>query len=461
MFDNEVYALVQNFMITEQASKDVLAMLIDCAKVQQASLQKTFSNFLAGESNELLGRYEVKKPSALYVIGPLIGGVSGWWFATYDDLVSSLEEQFKSPENDSVVMVIDSPGGSVMGLFDACNAILALKKKYNKPLVGYAYTATSAAYALGSCCDHLVAGSHSDVGSIGVIAKVVDRTKQNEQMGLRVEVVRSGALKADPNPDVEITQASLDRVKSKIRAYAGDFEAFIEKTRGIKNALSLHGATFYGQKAIELKLIDSIGGLQDAIEKAMLLAQESIKTKKKQTMNETLKKLLGASDEASCIERVASLVAQEKTLVEALKQVEALKLEVASIEAKTIASFEARLASETKAKEEAKVKQVLIDAAVGEGRLSVAHLKDESYKTFLLGLTQEKLSAHLAVLPKLVATEQVEPRASSKKVEPQSSEQAAFSVDALAKKFGLKQEFVQAAIENEPSIKVALKGLLS
>ena len=86
----------------------------------------------------------------------------------YSDIVSSLAEANENPDVKSIVFEMDSPGGTVAGLFDALDAI----SRSAKPITTHVGNmAASAAYALASKTDSIVATQRaSAVGSIGVVA---------------------------------------------------------------------------------------------------------------------------------------------------------------------------------------------------------------------------------------------------------------------------------------------------
>ena len=86
---------------------------------------------------------------------------------TYPEIISALAEADADPSVENILMRFDSGGGSVNGMFDAIAAMQATKKPI-KAIVGT--MAASAAYALASQADKMVAASRSSMtGSIGIV----------------------------------------------------------------------------------------------------------------------------------------------------------------------------------------------------------------------------------------------------------------------------------------------------
>ena len=86
---------------------------------------------------------------------------------TYADIVSALAVAEQDPEIDNITLAIDSPGGTIAGLFDTLAAIEAAKKPI-KAVVSN--TAASAAYAIASQADEIVATNKAArFGSVGIV----------------------------------------------------------------------------------------------------------------------------------------------------------------------------------------------------------------------------------------------------------------------------------------------------
>jgi ClpP class serine protease len=279
----------------------------------------------------------------------------GWWWLGYDDVESYVSAALSDPGVKAVVLALDSPGGMAAGNLDCARSLRALADAAGKPLVAHAGTyATSAAYALAVSADAVLLTVDGVVGSIGTIATVYDRTRATADAGLDVRVVRSGSLKADPHPDVPLTDASVSRVRARINELAAMFAAWVSERRpAMGDPLALQGASIYGADAVTRGLADAVGTLADAIDHAASLAAATA-TKRKNTMDnakaqETLAALrasLGAQTDEEALAAVA-------TLRQRAGQADTLGAELASVRTELAARDAAALAALQSCKVEA------------------------------------------------------------------------------------------------------------
>ncbi len=162
----------------------------------------------------------------------------------------------------AVVMHVDSPGGTTVGaeaLYEVVRKVAA-----KKPVVAVMDTvAASGGYATAVAADHVVARGNTVTGSIGVIFQWPDVTKLMDTIGVKVEELKSGELKAEPSPfkpaSEKVRQVSLAMV-----ADAFDwFTALVAERRRLpvqQVRLLADGRVYTGRQALSAKLIDAIGG---------------------------------------------------------------------------------------------------------------------------------------------------------------------------------------------------------
>ena len=333
-----------------------------------------------------------------------------WLWDGYDTVTARVREALDSEEVRAVVLALDSPGGVAAGMLDGARALRAAADAAadaaGKPLVAWAGTqACSAAYGLACACDAIVVTSDGEVGSVGVVARVYDRTKQNEMDGLNVRVVRSGTLKADPHPDVPLTDASVARVRARVMELAGMFGAWVTSRRPqLGDPLNHQGATFMGQRAVETGFADAVGTLADAITTArqMADAQDAMKNTNTTTDPQThpgavaLATLRGQLAAASDDELIAAVSTLQKTAA----LVPDLQARVAAAE-KALAE---RDAADLKA-----AHQAVLDKHVARGALTKADLDDAEYMATLHALDPKAADKILSRRPGLPTTP-VQPR---------------------------------------------------
>ena len=188
---------------------------------------------------------------------------------TNDEAMLELLDQVG--ENDrikSVILNISSPGGSTVGGEATYEAVRRLAEK--KPVVTTVGTlAASAGYMVAAATDHVVAHRSSIVGSIGVLFQYADASKLLDNIGVKVEAVKSSPLKAEPNPFSPASPEAVAMIDRLIQDTYNWFVDLVAERRGMdkSNVLSLaDGSVFSGNQALKNGLIDAIGGQDIALQ---------------------------------------------------------------------------------------------------------------------------------------------------------------------------------------------------
>lgn len=166
----------------------------------------------------------------------------------------------------ALIVRIDSPGGTVVGgetLFRRLREIAA-----KKPVVAVmGEVATSAAYMAALGCDHIVAYEGTVTGSIGVIMQTTDVTELLGRIGIKPETIKSGPLKAQPNPLEPFTPEAREATKKIVNDMFEMFVAMVADRRhldlGTVRTLA-DGRVLTGRQALASGLIDAVGGEDEA-----------------------------------------------------------------------------------------------------------------------------------------------------------------------------------------------------
>lgn len=161
----------------------------------------------------------------------------------------------------SVVWDIDSPGGSVCGLPEAFDRLMAVRGR--KPTVAVSDTLMcSAAYYLGSAADEVVGTPSSLTGSIGTIMAHADYSKQNEQDGVKVTYISAGKYKAEANPDEPLADEGRAALQQMVDDYYGQFVRAVATARNVneKSVRSGYGEgrALHASRALSAGLIDHV-----------------------------------------------------------------------------------------------------------------------------------------------------------------------------------------------------------
>ncbi len=214
-----------------------------------------------------------------------------------DPTIKLIHAYRDDPSVKAVVIRIDTPGGSVAPVQEIYSEL----KKIDKPLVAsMGGTAASGGYYLACAADTIVANPGTLTGSIGVIMQFTRIEDLYNKVGLEQQVIKSGKFKDKGSPFREmneeeriILQETVDDVHAQFVETI--FQAReVHLTRGEVEELA-DGRIFSGKQALNLKLLDKLGNLPEAIEVAGQLAniQGTPKVVRKEKKVSLLEQLLG------------------------------------------------------------------------------------------------------------------------------------------------------------------------
>lgn len=219
-------------------------------------------------------RYEVTDGVAVIPIrGPLINAdipdnwVKAFGITTYPNLQRAFAEASADSKVKSVLLDVNSPGGSVAGISDTTDALSSLRAV--KPVHTFAGDLmASAGYWLGSNADRITAGKMSTVGSIGVIGTHIEYSRGMENDGIKATVLRAGSEKALATPYEPLSDKAKAQMQARLDAVYGQFVEAVANNRGVSlaSAMSMaEGREYFGEAALRAGLVDTIGKFPDAL----------------------------------------------------------------------------------------------------------------------------------------------------------------------------------------------------
>jgi protease IV len=167
---------------------------------------------------------------------------------------------------EALILFINSPGGTTTGGEAVYEAIRKVAEK--KPVVAqFGTVATSAAYIAGLATDQIVARGNSITGSVGVIFQWAEITELMAKLGVKMHEVKSGPLKATPSPFQPTDEAGKAVAQEMIAESFSWFAGLVSERRGIDTAAVpglMQGRIYSGREALGYKLVDRIGGEDEA-----------------------------------------------------------------------------------------------------------------------------------------------------------------------------------------------------
>lgn len=176
---------------------------------------------------------------------------------------------------DAILLLIDSPGGTVAGTAEAAKAVAEARTA--KPVWAFIEDlGASAAYWIASQADRVIANDRTaSVGSIGTFAALHDVSEKAAKEGVRAILFRTGSLKGLGFPGAEVTEEQRAYLQAHVEDIQESFsEAVIAGRRRDAKWLNplATGRVWLADEAVRLGLIDAIDSFDATVDQLMKLA---------------------------------------------------------------------------------------------------------------------------------------------------------------------------------------------
>src|SRR5208283_3785247 len=234
-----------------------------------------------------------RKVALVRIEGPIVAAKS---------IVDEIDGYMKDNSIKALVLRVNSPGGGVVPsqeIYDEVKRLAAQKKV----VVSMGSLAASGGYYISAPASKIVANPGTITGSIGVIMEVPNVKLLMDKIGVKTEVIKSGAHKDIASPfrgigkeERDILQRVMDDVHEQFIAAVSEGRKMpISKVRELAD-----GRIFSGRQAIKAGLVDELGDLDYAIKAAARMAgikgEPEVATKKEK--NHFLELLSGRIQES-------------------------------------------------------------------------------------------------------------------------------------------------------------------
>lgn len=235
-----------------------------------------------GKADEQPGIMSVYGDTAVVAVnGLLLKRESAWTkygFATSMQTIErSINEAVADDKVRSVVLHIDSPGGTVDGMHKLVAA--TAKANRQKPIIAQVDgMAASAAYWLAAQTSAIYAGPGDEVGSIGVRLMLYDFSRAFENAGIEAVPIDTGKFKSAGAMGTEITAEQRAYFQEQVDTYFADFLGDVRKGRKLSPSKAAEvgdGRTFIAGKAMELGLVDGIQSIEETLRTARRMTGKS------------------------------------------------------------------------------------------------------------------------------------------------------------------------------------------
>ena len=239
------------------------------------------------------------KIAIIYATGPINSGKGSYNSIGSETTVKAIRQANEDEKVKAIVLRVNSPGGSALAS-DIILRELNLAKQKKKIIVSMGDYAASGGYYISCNADKIFANNTTLTGSIGVFGIVPNTQKLlNEKIGVYIDTVNTHKYSDLGRGNRKLTKYELDVIQNSVADVYKTFITHVSKGRGISTVevdKIGQGRVWSGVDALEIGLIDEIGGLEDAIASAAELSElEDYRIitlpNKKDEFDEFLKKL--------------------------------------------------------------------------------------------------------------------------------------------------------------------------
>lgn len=166
----------------------------------------------------------------------------------------------------TVALMVSSGGGEAYQLFPTAEYIRKTADKYGIKLLAYVDgMAASAAYGLSSIADEIIVAPGAEVGSIGVVVRLMNDSKALEKEGYQRTFVYAGASKVPYANDGSFREDFIADIQNKVDVLYKEFTEHVSMHRNmsVEAVRSTEAKTFLPDAAIELGLADKVMSVED------------------------------------------------------------------------------------------------------------------------------------------------------------------------------------------------------
>lgn len=177
------------------------------------------------------------------------------------------------PDIGTIILDVDSPGGSVFGVQELADVLHDVRTHSGKHLVAVANNmAASGGYWIASQAAELVVTPSGMVGSIGVIVPHQDSSALRERVGVKTEYISAGKYKAEGYTDGPLTDEHRAHLQSQVDAYYSAFTKAVARGRGaptseVRGPAYGEGRMRLAADAVKNGMADRVATLDDTIQR--------------------------------------------------------------------------------------------------------------------------------------------------------------------------------------------------
>ena len=215
------------------------------------------------------------KIALIQVNGNIVSGPSDDWnqkeMSGADTIVDAIKEAVEDEEIKAIVLRIDSPGGSYSAADAIHRAVLNAREQGKPVIASLGETAASGGYFAAMAANKIIANPGTIAGSIGVFSGKMVLTGLWEKLGVGWDEVHIGQNAGMWSANRDFTpqaKAKLGKILDQVYADFTNKAALARNLSPAEIDKAARGRVFTGKEALDIRLIDQLGGFREALNEA-------------------------------------------------------------------------------------------------------------------------------------------------------------------------------------------------
>nr|DAH57103.1 MAG TPA: hypothetical protein [Caudoviricetes sp.] len=208
--------------------------------------------------------YAENNLGVIHISGPLTNKSTGWEALCGGTSYESIKEDFEALLEEgvkTVAFMVESGGGEAYGMMDTGDYLRKLADENGVRIISYVDgLSASAAYGLTAISDEIISNKNSEIGSIGVLIRLMNDSKALEMNGYERTFISAGTEKIPFAADGSFRKEFLDDLQYKVDALYKDFTEYVAEHRNlsVEAVRNTQANTFLAEDAIALGLADKV-----------------------------------------------------------------------------------------------------------------------------------------------------------------------------------------------------------
>ncbi|MCB9983291.1 MAG: signal peptide peptidase SppA [Rhodospirillales bacterium] len=213
------------------------------------------------------------KVALIYTVGAIMpsgdGGFGDDGIAAADEIAPAILDASKDEKVKAIVLRVDSPGGSPAASESILRAVEKAQERGKPVIVSMGSLAASGGYWVSAYADKIYALPTTLTGSIGVVGGKFSLAGLFDKVGVNWEAISWGKNAGLWSANTPFSASEAERINAMLDNVYDNFIARVAKGRKMDAAAVdkiAKGRVWSGRRALEVGLVDELGGLDDALD---------------------------------------------------------------------------------------------------------------------------------------------------------------------------------------------------